>query len=76
MQGRTNLSYFPPNPYKHPEPRIQPTREMRRMIRASWTTAPAWWIHLLRLLPKRKPVPEPPFVLTPQGPLTRKGKKS
>ena len=72
MQGKTDLSYFPDNPYKHSEPRIVQTRAMRRQIRQSWTTAPAWWIRLRRVFLRRKPRPEPPFALAPYEPKQRR----
>ena len=59
MQGKTDLSYFPENPYKYARSHIPLSPGERRMVRKTWTTAPAWWIQLRRVFLRRKPRPEP-----------------
>jgi hypothetical protein len=68
MQGKTDLSYFPENPYRYARSHMPLSPGERRMVRKTWTTAPAWWIQLRRVFLRCKPRPEPPFALTPWEP--------
>ena len=75
MQGKTDLSYFPENPYKYARSHIPLSPGERRMVSKTWTTAPAWWIRLRRVFLRRKPRPEPPFALTPCEPKPRRRRR-
>lgn len=72
MQGKTDLSYFPENPYRYARSHLPLSPGERRMVRKTWTTAPAWWIQLRRVFLRRKPRPEPPIALTPYEPKPRR----
>ena len=53
MEKRTDLSYFPPNPYGQGAPPIPTTRAQRRQIKQTWTTTPGLLIRVRRWLRPR-----------------------
>ena len=68
MQKRTDLSYFPPNPYRSARAPLPLTQADRELQRRTWTTRPRWRIHLCNWFKRNWPAPPPAAPQTPPPP--------